>query len=168
MQIPRFAPRPPEDIPAPRDPPDTPFVAVFPIDWADLDPAQIAYTGRLPDFAVRAVDRWMVAQLGGGFFGLTRDYGIDTPFVHLSVDFTSPVTAEGDLACTVHVAEVGRTSAGFRVVARQGERECFSARLVAVFINQVAFEPAPIPPNVRATLEAHRDRLPAPAAPARG
>ena len=167
MQIKRFLPRPPEDIPAPRPAPDAVFEQVFPIGWGDLDPAQIAYTGRLPDFAVRAVERWMGATLGGGFFELNRSYGIDTPFVHLSMDFVSPVTADGDLSCAVHAETIGRTSLSTLTIGRQDGREAFRARLVNVFVHQETFRPFEILPNVRATLEAYRDRFPPPAAPPR-
>lgn len=162
MEIQRFEPRPPEDIPAVRQPPDAPFVRSFPIGWGDLDSAQIAYTGRLPDFAVRSVEGCIGAILGGNFHALHVSNGLDTPFVHLSADFVSPVTPAADLDCTVHVERVGTSSIACLVAGRQAGRLCFVMRTVNVLLDATVFRPAPIPPNVRATIEAYRARFPAP------
>ncbi len=159
----RLVPRPPRDIPSPVAPPETVFVRSFPIGWGDLDPAQIAYTGRLPDLVVRASEGWIASLLGGSFFDLQCDYGLDTPFVHLSVDFHSPVTTEAPLDCAVHVERVGTTSLPLVTVARQAGRHAFTARTVQVFVDLVTFRPSPIPDNVRASIAAYRDRFPVPA-----
>ena len=38
--------------------PDT-FVHEIRVGWGDCDPAKIAYTGRLPAFALEAIDAWV-------------------------------------------------------------------------------------------------------------
>ena len=58
------------------------------VGWGDCDPARIAYTGRLPVFALEAIDAWWEHVLGGdGWYQLELDRGFGTPFVHLSLDF---------------------------------------------------------------------------------
>ena len=51
--------------------------------WGDCDPARIAYSGRVPDFALEAIDAFWEHHLDGeGWFQLVLDRGIGTPFVH--------------------------------------------------------------------------------------
>ena len=69
------------------------FIHEIRVGWGDCDPARIAYTGRLPAFALEAIDAWWEHQLGGdGWYQMELDRGTGTPFVHMSIDFRSPVT----------------------------------------------------------------------------
>ena len=69
------------------------FVHEINVTWGDCDPAQIAYTARLPYFALDAINAWWEAHFDGdGWFQLQIDRNIGTPFVNLSMDFRSPVT----------------------------------------------------------------------------
>ena len=52
--------------------------------WGDCDPAQIAYTARLPAFSLEANDAWWEApQDGDGWFQMELDRGYGTPFVSM-------------------------------------------------------------------------------------
>ena len=43
------------------------------VTWGDCDPARIAYTGRLPWFALDAINAWWEEQLGGdGWFEMAE------------------------------------------------------------------------------------------------
>lgn len=159
-----YPPIPARDIETVRPAPAEPFVKRFDIGWGDTDPAQIAYTGALPDYAIRAIEAWYKAVLGGNWFVLNMDYGLDTPFVHLSLDFAAPVTPRHTLDCWVYVSRLGSSSIRHRVLARQDGTHCFTCDTVGVFVDRATFESRPMLPNVRATIEGYLARHPVPEA----
>ena len=152
----RKAPSELRDIAQPSDAPAPPFVHRIRVTWADCDVAQIAYTGRLPNFALDAIDAFWAATLGVDWYRMNLDHGIGTPFVRLAMDFRSPVTPRHPLDCTVAISKLGRSSIGFSVTGRQGETHCFTGDLVCVCVDATSFEPMEIPPILRAAAQAHR------------
>jgi len=122
--------------------------------WADCDPAQIAYTGRLPYFALEAIDVWWESIMGGGWFQLNLDRGIGLPFVHLSMDFRSPVTPRFPLVCSVRLIRLGQSSVRFSVQGAQDGTLCFSGEFVEVFVKAEDHSKASMPDEFRKTLEA--------------
>jgi acyl-CoA thioesterase FadM len=124
------------------------------VGWGDCDPAKIAYTGRLPWFALEAIDAWWEHHLGGdGWFQMELDRGTGTPFVHMSLDFRSPVTPRHRLICEVWPTRLGNSSIEFRVNASQGGTLCFEGRFVCVFIDPDGFRPKSAPDDMRAIIE---------------
>lgn len=105
------------------------------VGWADCDPAQIAYTGRIPYFALEAIDAWWDAKVGDDWFRLNIDKGYGTPFVHLSVDFRSPVTPRHRLQCQVRLMRLGDSSIRFSVEGYQDGTLCFEGQFVEVFVD---------------------------------
>ena len=94
----------------------SPFVHEIRVTWGDCDPARIAYTGRLPVFALDAINAWWEAHLDGdGWFQLELDRNVGTPFVNLAMDFRSPVTPRHRLMCHVWPQRLGEKSITFRV-----------------------------------------------------
>jgi len=120
------------------------------VGWGDCDPARIAYTGRLPWFALEAIDAWWECNLGGdGWFQMELDRGTGTPFVHMSIDFRSPVTPRHRLICEVWPCKLGSSSIAFRVNARQDGQLCFEGKFVCVFIAPETFTSKPAPQDIR-------------------
>lgn len=138
------------------NPAQKPFIHTMRVGWGDCDPAEIAYTGRIPEWALEAIDAWCEAHLGGnGWYQLNLDHGIGTPFVHMSLDFASPITARHRLDCEVTPVRVGSSSIEFRVDGRQDGRDCFSGRFVQVFVRSEGHaETIPAPDWIRAAFEA--------------
>lgn len=121
------------------------------VGWGDCDPAKIAYTGNIPAWALRAINGWWEAHLGGdGWYQMELDRNVGTPFVHLSMDFHHPITPRHRLICEVWPARLGTKSITFRVDGRQGDALCFSGRFVCVFIVAAGFQPQPAPADIRA------------------
>ncbi|MGF1627440.1 MAG: acyl-CoA thioesterase [Alphaproteobacteria bacterium] len=143
------------DVDPPQQPAAPPFVHRCRVTWADCDIAQIAYTGRLPCFALDAIDAFWEAAVGVDWYRLTLDHGLSTPFVRLAMDLASPVTPRLPLDCTVAVARLGRTSIGFRVEGRQGGTLCFTGDFVCVFVRSDSFTKIEIPPRLRAAAAVH-------------
>ena len=137
-----------------------PFVHRLTPTWGDADPARMIYTGRFPDFALRAIDAWMLEKVGASFYGMNMDWGIGTPFVHLECDFRSPATPRDTLLIAVAVEKVGESSLAFKVAAtiEADGRLCFEGRFVCVCVDASAqskagARPMPLDPRIRAAAE---------------
>ncbi len=79
--------------------PPRPFRHEIRVGWGDCDPARIAYTARIPEWALAAIDAWWESEVGPGWFQLNIDRGHGTPFVHMTLDFRAPVTPRHRLIC---------------------------------------------------------------------
>ncbi|THD76550.1 acyl-CoA thioesterase [Thalassobius vesicularis] len=130
-------------------PDQSPFIHEIRVTWGDCDPAKIAYTARLPWFALDAINAWWEDHLGGdGWFQMELDRNMGTPFVHMSLDFTSPVTPRHRLMCQVDPLKLGTTSITFRVIGRQDGVDCFTGRFVCVFTQADTFTKRPAPQEI--------------------
>ncbi|MCF6320686.1 MAG: acyl-CoA thioesterase [Rhizobiaceae bacterium] len=114
--------------------PIEPFLHTIRVTWADCDPALIAYTGRIPYFALEAIEAWWEKQTGYNWFELNLDRNIGTPFVHMSIDFSSPVTPRHKLICEVSLLKIGNSSIRFGVSGKQNGVMCFEGEFVSVFV----------------------------------
>jgi 4-hydroxybenzoyl-CoA thioesterase len=125
--------------------------------FGDCDPARIAYTGRIPEFALGAF--WESILDGENWYRMTVDSGIGTPFVHMDFDFKAPVTPRALLHCHVKLVDVGATSVTFRVSGLQNDQERFTGRLVSVFVEAPGLRKIRIPERIRAALKEVEPRL---------
>ena len=130
------------------------FTHAIKVRWADCDPARIAYTGRIPNFALEAIEEWWGSQIGMDWYHGNIDRDIGTPFVHLSVDFRSPVTPRHLLICEVALVHVGESSVRFSVRGKQDGVLCFEGEFVEVFVQAEAHRKITIPGEIRQKLEA--------------
>ncbi len=139
--------------------PETAYRHEIRVTWGDCDPARIAYTARIPWFALDAINGWWEHHLGGdGWFQMELGRNMGTPFVHMSLDFTAPVTPRHRLICHVWPTRLGDTSVEFRVDGVQDGVTCFSGRFVNVFTIADKFRKSPPPEEIRRIVEA---RIPA-------
>lgn len=122
--------------------------------WADCDPARIAYTGRIPNFALEAIDEWWRVQIGMDWFQGNVERNVGTPFVHLSIDFKHPVTPRHPLVCEVRLLRVGESSVRFSVRGLQDGILCFEGEFVEVFVQADAHRKITAPEDIRRKLEA--------------
>ena len=126
------------------------------VTWGDCDPARIAYTARLPWFALDAINAWWEAHLGGdGWYQLELDRNIGTPFVNLNMDFCHPVTPRHRLICEVWPSRLGDKSVTFSVIGRQGGILCFEGSFTCVFIIADQFKSQTAPPELAAVITPH-------------
>lgn len=122
--------------------------------WGDCDPAKIVYTARIPWFALDAIDAWWEHHLGeAGWFFLNIERNIGTPFVHMSMDFTAPMTPKHRLKCLVRPMKLGTTSIEFQVIGLQNDIECFRGRFVCVFAVADIFRKQKVPADIRELIE---------------
>ena len=134
--------------------PSNAFRHVIKVAWGDCDPARIVYTGRLPWFALDAINAWWKHTLNGdGWYQMEIDHNLGTPFVRLEMDFSAPVTPRHELSCFVWPVRLGDTSITFRVDGEQDNTQCFAARTVSVFTNASKFTKQSPPEKVRKAVE---------------
>ena len=129
------------------------------VTWGDCDPAKIAYTARLPWFALDAINGWWEHHTGDGWFQMEMDRNIGTPFVNMNMSFRSPVTPRHRLICKVWPNRLGETSVGFHVDGYQDGTLCFEGDFVCVFTVADAFRKSPPPERIREIVRQHL-RLP--------
>ena len=139
----------------PRDPHARPkvFTHVIAVRWADCDPARIAYTGRIPNFALEAIDEWWNVHTGSDWYRGNVDLNLGAPFVHMSVDFRHPVTPRHPLVCEVRLLRLGESSIRFSVHGLQDNVLCFEGEFVEVFVEADAHRKIPAPADIRQKLE---------------
>ena len=130
------------------------FVHEIRVGWADCDPARIAFTGNVVGFALRAIDAWWEATTGADWFRLNLDRDIGTPFVHLSVDFRSPVTPRHPLLCEVRLTKFSGRSVRLSVRGLQDDKLCFEGHFVEALVRASDFGKAPLDEDVAAKLRA--------------
>ncbi len=124
------------------------------VTWGDCDPAKIVYTGRIPWFALDAINAWWAEKLGEDWYRMELDRGVGTPFVNLNMDFRSPITPRHPLICAVWPLRLGTTSITFRVDGMQDGQLCFEGQFICVFTDAKDFVKRPAPDDMRAVVEA--------------
>lgn len=132
------------------------FVHPVNVTWGDCDPARIAYTARLPYFALDAINAWWEAHLDGdGWFQMEIDRNVGTPFVSMAMEFRSPVTPRHTLMCETFPTRLGEKSISFAVNGSQDGKLCFEGRFTCVFTIADKFKSQPVPADFRAMIEPH-------------
>ena len=120
--------------------------------WSDCDPAKIAFTGRIPYFALEAIDAWWAASIDDDWYRMNVDKDIGTPFVHMSIDLKVPVTPRHALLCDVKLLAMGDSSVTLFVTGRQDGSVCFEGKFVEVFVVASEHRKIPIPAKIREKL----------------
>lgn len=130
-----------------------PFVHCIRVRWGDCDPAAIAYTARIPAWALEAIEAWWERHAGVDWYQINLDRKIGTPFVHMSMDFRSPVTPRHLLECEVVLKKLGSRSITHKVRACQGGVLCFEGEFVAAFVEGKPMKPRTLPHDLLAEIE---------------
>lgn len=125
-----------------------PFVHRVRVRWADCDPAAVAYTGRIPAFALEAIEAWWEHNAGHDWYQLNLDRNIGTPFVHMQLDLKAPVTPRRVLECEVTLKRLGNSSIAHTVQGRQNGVVCFEGEFVAVFVDSKSMKPRTPPDDL--------------------
>lgn len=131
-----------------------PFIHKINVTWGDCDPARIAYTARLPAFALEAINAWWEAHFDGdGWFQMEIDHNIGTPFVKLGMEFSSPVTPRHPLLLETYPTRLGDKSITFAIQAHQNDVLCFTGEFTCVFTVADQFKSQSAPPEMRRVIE---------------
>ena len=88
------------------------------IRFGDTDAAGIVFTGRVSDMALEALEVWFSERLGLNWFEMCGRANVDTPCVHLEIDFRSPMTPRDTLDISIVLERVSRSTLQVRLMAR--------------------------------------------------
>jgi 4-hydroxybenzoyl-CoA thioesterase len=133
------------------------FIHSIRVGWADCDPADMAYTGRIPCWALDAIDAWWAEKAKYDWYRLNLDRNVGTPFVHMTLDFRAPITPRHKLDCEVTLLRIGRSSVRHRVRGFQDGTLCFEGEFVAVCVVADKLEPRSLPDDILAAIELNTD-----------
>lgn len=123
------------------------------VGWADCDPAAIVFTGRIPYWALEAIDAWWGEMAGIDWYRLNVDRGIGTPFAHMTLDFRAPITPRHGLDCKVRLIALGNSSIRHGVKGYQNGVLCFEGMFVSVFVETKSLKSRRPPADLRAICE---------------
>ena len=138
-------------------PPAGAFTARLPVRFSHCDAAGIVYFPNYFDFVHACLEDWYQAVLGFGFRDLVGS-GHGAPIVHAECDFRLPSRMGDVLELTLLVERVGGASVSYRVIGHADGLERFDARIVTAYLALATGKAVPIPAEVRARIEAYRDR----------
>ena len=109
---------------------------------------------RVPHFALEAIEAWYLDRLGVGFYDIVTEHGFGTPFVHMEIDFRSPMTPHDRIGTRVLLTRLGATSMNFALDSRTEEgRLCWAGNFACVFVRFEPYGPIPAPEFLRGALE---------------
>lgn len=131
-----------------------PFVHNIRVWWGDCDPAKIAYTANIPAWALEAIEAWWEHFAGVDWYRLNLDRKTSTPFVHMKMDFRSPVTPRHSLECEVILKRLGHRSVTLTVMGYQNGILCFEGEFVQVFVEAETMKPHTPPADILASIRA--------------
>ncbi|QRZ15125.1 acyl-CoA thioesterase [Paracoccus methylovorus] len=122
--------------------------------FGDCDPARIAYTGKIADFALEALEAFWDDLLDGeSWYEMNVDHGYGMPFVKMDYAFSRPITPRAPLLCHVAPTRIGTTSVAMRVRGIQQELPCFEAQFISVFVALEKLVKIEIPVHIRVALK---------------
>lgn len=130
-----------------------PFEHSIKVNWSDCDPAFIVFTGRIPYFALESIDAWWEHHTGLDWFQMNVDRNIGTPFVHMVLDFSSPVTPRHTLVCKVRLLRIGNSSIRHSVRGFQDGLLCFAGEFVSAFAQRKPMKSSKIPPEILSVIK---------------
>jgi 4-hydroxybenzoyl-CoA thioesterase len=129
------------------------FATTILVRFDDLDPAGIAYYPNLVNFLHVAFEDFFAGHVGRPYPEVFKE-GLGFPTVKVEMEYLSPVRYGEHVRVQVTVEHIGRSSVRFRYEGSVGGRSVFVARNTGVVVDMRDFRPTPIPPWLRARLEA--------------
>jgi len=124
----------------------------IPVTWGDTDAGGLIYFPRFFHFAVVALNDYFRPVAGENLMEHLRREGYVLPAVDASASFESPLRA-GETARVESTVEAGEASLtlSYEVVRAEDGRRAATCEVTFVLVDG-AFEPAPLPEAVHATV----------------
>lgn len=124
------------------------YSRIIPIEFNHCDPAGIVFYPRYFEMTNSVVENFFGEALGYPFSQIAVDEGRGVPTVRIETNFHAPARLGEKLEFGLQVMHIGRTSVGFRLVARGAGADRLSADLTLVHIDPQG-KPEPWPAKVR-------------------
>lgn len=137
-----------------------PHIVPFEIAFKHCDPAGIVFYPRYVEMINDTIEHWFKHELLVNFqeLHMTRRLGI--PMVNLNIDFKAPGRLGEAIEQVLWVEKLGRTSVSLRIDFRAAQAPHdtkLSARMTIVFANLEKIQPAEVPADIRARIQAMLD-----------
>jgi acyl-CoA thioesterase FadM len=115
--------------------------------FGDTDAAGIVYTGNVSSMALEAMEVWFRERLNVDWYDNHRRASVDSPCVHLEIDFRSPMTPRDTLDIAVLLERASGSSLQIRIIARNAIDAVLNwqSRFVFACVDLKTFRGAPIP-----------------------
>jgi 4-hydroxybenzoyl-CoA thioesterase len=138
-----------------------PFVHVHHVRFDEIDAAGIVYFANFFTWCHDAMAA-MLAPLDGGYVGLVTRRRLGLPAVHVEADYVSPVRFGDEVRIATTVERIGVSSIALKFALTQGAGGAqggaiATIRHVVVLSNLDELRSRPVPDDVRAVLEGHRE-----------
>lgn len=147
------------DFVIPFDDYPAPLISHRKVRFGDSDSARIAYTVRLFDYSMEALEDWFETVLGLDWYRMNTEFMVGTPFVHAALDMSAPVKPGDVISVTVRVLERGNSSLRFQVTAvRQDGVAAFGGEWVCSLVDTTVMKSIPIPPQLAARIDEYQQR----------
>ncbi|MGO1003474.1 acyl-CoA thioesterase [Lysobacter sp. CA196] len=125
--------------------------------FGDCDPGGVVYTPRVAHFVVEAGLDFLSHALGGPAARQLFALGILPPARALSIEFLHPMAWDDAIDIEVSVEKIGEHSFTLLVNASNAEgKPSFRATITQVAVSPETKRPVPLPPELRAALDATR------------
>jgi len=139
-------------------PPAGAFTRSVPIRFSHCDPAGIVYFPHYFDMFNGLIEDWYTAELKHDYAELIMGGRFGFPFVHIECDFKIPSRIGEVIDLTLLVERIGRSSLGVAIVCHRDGIERLRARMVTAMMSLETRKPEPLPPPLRAAMEAYQRR----------
>jgi len=130
-----------------------PFVHVHRVRFDEVDAAGIVYFARFFTWCHDTMEA-MLAGVDGGYVALVRDRRLGFPAVHVEADYAAPLRFGDDVQIAATVERLGTSSITIRFDLTSAGDHVATLRHVVALTDLAAMRARPIPPDVRAALEA--------------
>lgn len=135
-----------------------PYIHRRSIRFGETDAATIVYTARFFEYALDAIDAWYVDVLTVSLYELNVDHKLSCPFVHASIDFKTALRPGDELAVTVLITSLGRSSLSFRVLGATGDGSLsFAGKFTLVFVDATKMRSIPIPVTIAERIKTYME-----------
>jgi len=134
----------------------------FPVRFQDVDAGGVLFFGRIYDYCHQAYEEfWGSEGVDQAHFFAGADYLV--PIAHSEADYRRPIRHGERIQVRIDVTRVGRASFTLRyhVTGPDGDLRV-EASTVHAFVERATMKPIPIPDSLRAILQRHLLREPAP------
>lgn len=134
------------------------FVFRRPVRFAEVDAAGLVFFPRFHEYCHDVLEA-LFAALPGGYPHLLRERDLGLPTVHLETEFQSPLRYGDTARIETTVDRIGTSSVTFRHVIRRDADGTVAAlvRHVVVTARVSTLTPVPVPADIRALLDLHRE-----------
>lgn len=135
----------------------SPFVVRRRVRWGECDPAGVVYTGKFTDYLLSSTMLFHDSLLGDFSEGYRKKMGIETPCKSMSLVFSRALWPNETFDIHVAVADIRTSSYDVQVRAVVADGSLvFTGQVSMVCIPREERRSIPIPPDMRARLEAAR------------